>query len=573
MSRYSFQSHFKDGNGKVVGDGTISVFLAGTSTAASIYTASSGGSPVNSVTSNSTTGHFIFYVDTSDYNRDQKFKIILSKTNYQSQTYDDLSIPGFSDATYTYYADAAAADQGVDSNDNSVANILAEIGTTNKRTILFKPGTYTWSTNDTITSNIHVEIQAGAIFSIDSGKTLTISGTINAPEMKIFDGSGSIVFGSTFTAKVYPEWWGALGDGSTDDYTEINNAISSLPTGGGSIFLNPIVYKISSTLTLGNNQHIYGPGATISATMTSGEAIKFLSAGWASINLYNIIYTGTTGGGESTTGLTYDGSQYCRADVFKINDFPGNGIKYTGVGSTQNCSDNYSNINQITDCDGGILLESKNVAGDKVVEGNTIIFNLCINHTTFCVRVGDDLSQNSCQLNRLIGFAHATGNYPAVDFKNNANLYFGGAERDTGTPSVIFGTSADNLVLSGSASFESSGTNLVFSNDILDITGFRFADEAGALVIRDKSTDDDTKLFTWSSDILDVLSGTDMVSGARLRMWRDIDMTTGTRIRLSNSQTTVGAAGGATALPANPTGYLPIKVGATEYVIPYYAKS
>lgn len=36
-------------------------------------------------------------------------------------------------------------------------------------------------------------------------------------------------------------------------------------------------------------------------------------------------------------------------------------------------------------------------------------------------------------------------------------------------------------------------------------------------------------------------------------------------------QTTVGAAGGATALPATPTGYLKIAIGATEYVIPYYA--
>ena len=36
-------------------------------------------------------------------------------------------------------------------------------------------------------------------------------------------------------------------------------------------------------------------------------------------------------------------------------------------------------------------------------------------------------------------------------------------------------------------------------------------------------------------------------------------------------QTTVGAAGGATALPATPTGYLKIIILNTEYVIPYYA--
>jgi hypothetical protein len=39
------------------------------------------------------------------------------------------------------------------------------------------------------------------------------------------------------------------------------------------------------------------------------------------------------------------------------------------------------------------------------------------------------------------------------------------------------------------------------------------------------------------------------------------------------TQTTVGAAGGASALPATPSGYLTITVDATEYVVPYYAKS
>ena len=39
------------------------------------------------------------------------------------------------------------------------------------------------------------------------------------------------------------------------------------------------------------------------------------------------------------------------------------------------------------------------------------------------------------------------------------------------------------------------------------------------------------------------------------------------------TQTTVGAAGGATALPATPTGYITITIDTTEYVVPYYAQS
>lgn len=39
------------------------------------------------------------------------------------------------------------------------------------------------------------------------------------------------------------------------------------------------------------------------------------------------------------------------------------------------------------------------------------------------------------------------------------------------------------------------------------------------------------------------------------------------------TQTTVGAAGGASALPATPTGYLKLVLGTTEYVVPFYAVS
>jgi hypothetical protein len=39
------------------------------------------------------------------------------------------------------------------------------------------------------------------------------------------------------------------------------------------------------------------------------------------------------------------------------------------------------------------------------------------------------------------------------------------------------------------------------------------------------------------------------------------------------TQTTVGAAGGASAIPATPTGYLTVNIGNASYVIPYYAQS
>jgi len=105
MARYKYDGTFKDGNGRVVGTattsdgiaGTISVYLAGTTTAASVYTASAGGVAVNSV-STDTHGYFYFWVDDTDYAVTQRFKITLSHADFESKSYDNIRILNHLDA-------------------------------------------------------------------------------------------------------------------------------------------------------------------------------------------------------------------------------------------------------------------------------------------------------------------------------------------------------------------------------------------------------------------------------------------------------------------------------------------
>ena len=93
MPRYAYQNHFVDGNGTVVPGGTVTVYLTGTSTLATIYESSTGAATSSSqLTTDSNDGSFKFYVDTSDHTVNQKFRIVLSKTNFRSQTYDDVAI-------------------------------------------------------------------------------------------------------------------------------------------------------------------------------------------------------------------------------------------------------------------------------------------------------------------------------------------------------------------------------------------------------------------------------------------------------------------------------------------------
>jgi hypothetical protein len=51
----------------------------------------------------------------------------------------------------------------------------------------------------------------------------------------------------------------------------------------------------------------------------------------------------------------------------------------------------------------------------------------------------------------------------------------------------------------------------------------------------------------------------------------DLTIAANFRLDITDTQPTVGAAGGASALPATPTGYTKIKVAGTERVVPYYA--
>lgn len=283
MARYIYQGTFVDLSGNVVNSGTITVYLAGTTTLASVYAASSGGTAVNSVVSDST-GKFVFYVDTGDYNANQKFDIVLSKAGFLSKTYSDITI--FPENEYVYYANASATDQSVDANDNSIADLLAEIGTSDIRTIVCKQGTYTFSTtvNWSAYTNITLKIQPGADFAIATGVTITLGCKVEAGLQKWISlvGTGVIVFGSNSIKEVYPEWWGADSAGVIDSATAIQSAINSIILSGGNIVFGTGTYDIGTTITISDQIHIKGAGDK------NGTIIHWIGlAGQPMINITN----------------------------------------------------------------------------------------------------------------------------------------------------------------------------------------------------------------------------------------------------------------------------------------------
>ncbi len=99
MSKHAYIGTFADGTGRVVNDGTVTVYLARSATLATIYpkrgTANMGPSATSdtdSAVESAVNGQFEFYIDDGDYMPGQNFKITLSKTGYTSSTYDDIEV-------------------------------------------------------------------------------------------------------------------------------------------------------------------------------------------------------------------------------------------------------------------------------------------------------------------------------------------------------------------------------------------------------------------------------------------------------------------------------------------------
>lgn len=95
----------------------------------------------------------------------------------------------------------------------------------------------------TIPTNITLKFIKGGFINVEEGKTLTINGHIEAGLHQIFTGKGKIKFGLSSIKEFFPQWWGAKGDGVSDDTLAIQAAIDCVyDQGGGRVFFPAGIY-------------------------------------------------------------------------------------------------------------------------------------------------------------------------------------------------------------------------------------------------------------------------------------------------------------------------------------------
>ena len=134
------------------------------------------------------------------------------------------------------------------------------VGVTKPVRLSLGAATHSITASSTIPSNVTLEFSDAGKLAIGNGVTVTINGEILAGAQQIFalTGTGKAALaGSVSRGDAYAQWWGATGDGTTDDATAIQGALNS---GIGRLYFPPGDYRVASALIVPRGITLIGAG-------------------------------------------------------------------------------------------------------------------------------------------------------------------------------------------------------------------------------------------------------------------------------------------------------------------------
>jgi hypothetical protein len=123
-------------------------------------------------------------------------------------------------------ADLSAKPDGTMDNAPLLRSFITRTGTA-KATIYFQRGTYRIAGSLTFPQNMAIKFELGAALSVDPGTTVTVNGPIEAGIWPIFLGAGTVRLDQAEVRDIYPQWFGAMGNGSADDTAAFNRAMDA----------------------------------------------------------------------------------------------------------------------------------------------------------------------------------------------------------------------------------------------------------------------------------------------------------------------------------------------------------
>lgn len=168
-----------------------------------------------------------------------------------------------------FYSQAADTISSIESECSSICTYIVTV-----------PQTMTLSADHTLSANVNLQFYEGGEWTIAGGHILTIPGNVQGTLSQHFAGSTTIFGASQSIVPV--EWFGAVGDGSTDDTTAIQTTLNAVSNGQAQ--LQAKQYRITSALTITRSRvgiagtTVGGRNTLFSAPVNQPSEIKIDSA-------------------------------------------------------------------------------------------------------------------------------------------------------------------------------------------------------------------------------------------------------------------------------------------------------
>jgi len=149
---------------------------------------------------------------------------------------------------------------------------VAAIGTT--QTTLYITANTTVTDNLTVPSTIELRFQRQGKLTIAANKNVTINGPMTGGLSQRFDGDGTVSFGDGYIFEVFPQWWGAVADDSTDDADAITACILAANTDNSRIrvtFPTGVYRIVDTTLSMTAYDNWVGAGKRCTVLSFEGD--------------------------------------------------------------------------------------------------------------------------------------------------------------------------------------------------------------------------------------------------------------------------------------------------------------
>jgi hypothetical protein len=214
---------------------------------------------------------------------------------------------------------------------SSLSSAIAAIGSSNKN-LYIPAGTFAVSSSVTVPRNVTLEVAGGGLLSVSSGALLTIQGGIKADDRRMFSGAGIVSFSGNYVlSEVSAKWWGAMGDGSTDDTTTLQAAFVAATTSSPSALSVrvPAGNYIACNLFLGNSRVSGCP-----TTAICGSPARVHGEGAASV--FGAKFTANSACGSAAGDFVVKANTFYG---FTLEDISINGGATSTAGSGASCLD------------------------------------------------------------------------------------------------------------------------------------------------------------------------------------------------------------------------------------------